>query len=176
MPPECCSCWRIEGGGMRVHRANFLRAYCCLPLVCVCPYGVLFAASIARLIYLKKGLGVGALQRHFGGRHRKGARTEKFRKSSAGVIRTIMQQLEQSGTIIKRCADRSCWMSTATHPLGRRQLPLVLSAHVVCCLRLSAGCVVSVPPAGEALCPSLSPSSMFRTPSHQPMVRRVCDL
>mmetsp|Transcript_15368 Transcript_15368/g.22613 ORF Transcript_15368/g.22613 Transcript_15368/m.22613 type:complete len:157 (-) Transcript_15368:93-563(-) len=57
------------------------------------------AAAIARKIYLKKGLGVGALQRHFGGRHRKGTRTEHFRKSSAGVIRTILQQLEAAGTI-----------------------------------------------------------------------------
>ena len=60
-----------------------------------------FAAAIARLIYLKKGLGVGALTRHFGGRHRKGTRTEKFRRSSSGVIRHILQQLEESGTIVK---------------------------------------------------------------------------
>jgi small subunit ribosomal protein S19e len=59
------------------------------------------AAAIARIVYLKKGIGVGALQRHFGQRMRKGTRTEKFRKSSAGIIRTILQQLEATGTIIK---------------------------------------------------------------------------
>ena len=63
------------------------------------------AAAIARKIYLKKGLGVGALQRHFGGRHRKGTRTEHFRKSSAGVIRTILQQLEAAGTIAQWYVD-----------------------------------------------------------------------
>ena len=70
------------------------------------------SAAIARLIYLKKGLGVGALQRHFGGRMRKGTRTEKFRKSSAGVIRTILQQLESSGTIVK-------WSVSAPYRLSR---------------------------------------------------------
>jgi hypothetical protein len=59
------------------------------------------AAAVARLIYLKKGLGVGALTRHFGGRHRKGTRMEKFRKSSAGLIRHVLQQLETIGTVVK---------------------------------------------------------------------------
>merc|ERR1712170_258433 len=63
------------------------------------PYGddwyYIRAASIARKIYLRPGLGVGMLQKWYGGNYRRGARTEHFRKASAGIIRSVLIQLEE---------------------------------------------------------------------------------
>lgn len=50
-----------------------------------------FAASIARKIYLRGGLGVGALQRIYGGRKRNGSAPPHFCKSSGGIARHILQ-------------------------------------------------------------------------------------
>ncbi|MFS7970936.1 putative ribosomal protein S19e [Helianthus anomalus] len=52
------------------------------------------AASIARKIYLRGGLGVGGFQRVYGGRKRNGSAPPHFCKSSGGIIRHILQQLE----------------------------------------------------------------------------------
>mmetsp|Transcript_40452 Transcript_40452/g.59432 ORF Transcript_40452/g.59432 Transcript_40452/m.59432 type:complete len:153 (+) Transcript_40452:103-561(+) len=69
------------------------------------PYGedwyYIRAASIARKVYLRPGTGTGALQKWYGGTYRKGARTEHFRKASAGVIRSVLIQLEEMKVIEK---------------------------------------------------------------------------
>jgi len=52
------------------------------------------AAAIARQVYIHRGIGVGALRRHFGGAQRRGTRRQKFVKGSGGLIRNILQQLE----------------------------------------------------------------------------------
>jgi len=69
------------------------------------PYGddwyYIRAASIARKIYLRPGLGVGQLQKWYGGRHRRGARTEHFRKANSGVIRSVLIQLEEMRVLEK---------------------------------------------------------------------------
>lgn len=63
------------------------------------PYGddwyYIRAASIARKVYLRPGLGVGQLQKWYGGSYHRGARTEHFRKASAGIIRSVLLQLEE---------------------------------------------------------------------------------
>jgi small subunit ribosomal protein S19e len=62
------------------------------------PYGddwyYIRAASIARRVYLKPGVGVGQLQRWYGGNYRRGCRTEHFRKANKGIIRSVLIQLE----------------------------------------------------------------------------------
>lgn len=63
------------------------------------PYGedwyYIRAASIARKVYLRPGVGVGMLQKWYGGRNRRGARTEHFRKANSGVIRSVLIQLQE---------------------------------------------------------------------------------
>ena len=63
------------------------------------PYGddwyYIRAASIARKVYLRPGIGIGQLQKWYGGSYRRGTRTEHFRKASSGVIRSVLKQLEE---------------------------------------------------------------------------------
>ncbi len=62
------------------------------------PYGddwyYIRAASIARKVYLRPGLGVGQLRKWYGGRNSPGVRTGHFRKANAGIIRSVLIQLE----------------------------------------------------------------------------------
>ena len=52
-------------------------------------------ASVARHIYLKGGLGVGAMKKMYGGSQRRGVRPNKFAKGAGGLIRSCLQQLEK---------------------------------------------------------------------------------
>jgi small subunit ribosomal protein S19e len=69
------------------------------------PYGddwyYIRAASIARRVYLRPGIGVGMLQKWYGSTYRRGARTEHFRKASAGIIRSVLIQLEEMKVVEK---------------------------------------------------------------------------
>lgn len=51
-------------------------------------------ASIARKIYLRPNTGVGALTKVYGGKERRGTRTEHFHKANGGVLRYMLRQLE----------------------------------------------------------------------------------
>ncbi|KAF8037427.1 hypothetical protein BT93_B0354 [Corymbia citriodora subsp. variegata] len=57
------------------------------------------AASMARKIYLRGGLGVGAFRRIYGGSQRNGSRPPHFCKSSGSIARHILQQLESMNII-----------------------------------------------------------------------------
>ncbi|RWR94951.1 40S ribosomal protein S19 [Cinnamomum micranthum f. kanehirae] len=57
------------------------------------------AASIARKIYLRQGIGVGGFQKIYGGRKRNGSRPPHFCKSSGSVARHILQQLQKMNII-----------------------------------------------------------------------------
>ncbi|KAL2906170.1 40S ribosomal protein S19-2 [Bienertia sinuspersici] len=50
---------------------------------------------MARKIYLRGGLGVGAFRRIYGGSKRNGSRPPHFGKSSVSFARQILQQLEK---------------------------------------------------------------------------------
>jgi small subunit ribosomal protein S19e len=53
------------------------------------------AASVVRHIYLRRGVGVGGLQKVYGGRKRRGTRPGKYVLASASVHRHVLQQLEK---------------------------------------------------------------------------------
>ncbi len=55
------------------------------------------SASIMRKLYLKGPVGVSRLRKEYGGRRRRGVRPAHFAKAGGNTIRTILQQLEQSG-------------------------------------------------------------------------------
>ena len=57
------------------------------------------AASMARQIYLHKGLGVGAFKRKYGGRKPRGTCTEHFTTSSGSIARHVLKQLESAGIV-----------------------------------------------------------------------------
>ncbi|CAL5362362.1 unnamed protein product [Camellia sinensis] len=57
------------------------------------------AASMARKIYLRGGLGVGAFQRIYGGSQRNGSRPPHFCKSSGAIARHILQQLQNMNIV-----------------------------------------------------------------------------
>jgi small subunit ribosomal protein S19e len=69
------------------------------------PYGddwyYIRAASIARKVYLRPGVGMGQLQKWYGGAYRRGARTEHFRKAASGIIRSVLLQLEEMKVLEK---------------------------------------------------------------------------
>eukprot|EP01123_Difflugia_compressa_P008012 TRINITY_DN2292_c0_g1_i1.p1 TRINITY_DN2292_c0_g1~~TRINITY_DN2292_c0_g1_i1.p1 ORF type:complete len:156 (-),score=16.66 TRINITY_DN2292_c0_g1_i1:111-578(-) len=59
------------------------------------------AASIARKIYLRGGVGVGALKKVYGCSKRRGPRPCAFTKASGKIIRYIVQQLVNIGVVEK---------------------------------------------------------------------------
>ena len=61
--------------------------------------GMVFAASVARKIYLRGGLGVGAFRRIYGGSKRNGSRPPHFCRSSGAILRHILQQLQKMNII-----------------------------------------------------------------------------
>ncbi|KAI9205113.1 40S ribosomal protein S19-A [Polychytrium aggregatum] len=53
------------------------------------------AASVARHIYLRQGVGVGGLKKNYGGRVNRGTRPHHTVKASGSVARKVMQSLEK---------------------------------------------------------------------------------
>ncbi|XP_065193366.1 small ribosomal subunit protein eS19-like [Sycon ciliatum] len=59
------------------------------------------AASVARHIYLRGGVGVGALRKVYGGRKRRGTRPSHFCLGSSSVARAVLQSLEAAKLVAK---------------------------------------------------------------------------
>jgi small subunit ribosomal protein S19e len=59
------------------------------------------AASVLRRIYLDGPVGVSRLRTYYGGRQNRGQKPEHFRKGGGKIIRTILQQLERAGLVMK---------------------------------------------------------------------------
>ncbi|KZT35687.1 putative ribosomal protein S19 [Sistotremastrum suecicum HHB10207 ss-3] len=57
------------------------------------------AAAVARHIYLRKAVGIGALTKLHGGRNRRGNRPSHHATSSASVQRKVCQSLEKIGVL-----------------------------------------------------------------------------
>jgi len=58
-------------------------------------------AAVARHIYLRNGVGVGALKKIHGGRKRRGTRPSHHSKSSGAVARKVLQALEKINVLEK---------------------------------------------------------------------------
>eukprot|EP00441_Pelagodinium_beii_P035791 CAMPEP_0197650932 /NCGR_PEP_ID=MMETSP1338-20131121/31251_1 /TAXON_ID=43686 ORGANISM="Pelagodinium beii, Strain RCC1491" /NCGR_SAMPLE_ID=MMETSP1338 /ASSEMBLY_ACC=CAM_ASM_000754 /LENGTH=159 /DNA_ID=CAMNT_0043225451 /DNA_START=59 /DNA_END=538 /DNA_ORIENTATION=+ len=56
-------------------------------------------ASMVRKIYIRKGMGVGAFRKVYGGQQRRGTCTKVFSKGSGRIARYIVQQLEEMGLV-----------------------------------------------------------------------------
>jgi small subunit ribosomal protein S19e len=76
------------------------------------------AAAVARHIYLRKSVGVGALQKVHGGRKNRGSRPGRHYGGSGSVERKVLQALEKIGVleVNKKAGGRSITRS------GRRDL------------------------------------------------------
>jgi small subunit ribosomal protein S19e len=59
------------------------------------------AASIARKIYMRGGIGTGEFRKIYGGRKRRGMKPSRSSKAAGGVIRSSLKQLEKLGIIEK---------------------------------------------------------------------------
>ncbi|KAF4397613.1 hypothetical protein G4B88_027353 [Cannabis sativa] len=84
------------------------------------------AASVARKIYLRGGLGVGAFRRIYGGSKRNGSRPPHFCRSSGAVLRHILQQLANNNIVE---VDPKGGRKITSH--GRRDLDQVSGRIVV---------------------------------------------
>jgi len=76
------------------------------------------AAAIARRVYLRGGVGVGAFKKIFGGRNHRGTRPEKFGTGSGSIARHILKQLEAL-KIVEKVPDKKGRRIT---PQGQRDL------------------------------------------------------
>ena len=56
---------------------------------------------MARKVYLRPHVGVGALKHWFGGKQRRGVRPNHHREGTGKVIRYLLQQLEKIGVLKK---------------------------------------------------------------------------
>jgi len=57
------------------------------------------AASVAYQLYMRNKAGVDTLRKHYGGRQRRGVRTEKHRMAAGKNIRYCLKQLEAAGLV-----------------------------------------------------------------------------
>lgn len=81
------------------------------------------AAAIARRVYLRQGLGVGALRRSFGNRNTtRGTHPEKHGDAAGGIIRHIMKQFEANNLMEKTTTMKGGRKLT---PSGQRDLDLI---------------------------------------------------
>lgn len=62
------------------------------------------AASIARKVYLRQYTGIGSLKKVYGGAARRGVHKQHFQVASGGLIRHILQQLEEM-KVVEKCPE-----------------------------------------------------------------------
>ena len=94
------------------------------------------AAAIARRVYLRGGIGVGAFKRIFGGRISRGTRPEKFATGSGSVCRHILKEVSLpkrrwiKGGLAGREVQRDCPRRACRSHIGRHaQYPRILPCN-----------------------------------------------
>mmetsp|Transcript_8660 Transcript_8660/g.28451 ORF Transcript_8660/g.28451 Transcript_8660/m.28451 type:complete len:94 (-) Transcript_8660:95-376(-) len=80
------------------------------------------AASIARLVYLRCDVGVGALRKRYGGSKGRGVAPYHHAKAAGGLIRHILKQLEDIGIVEK---SENAKGGRRITPQGQRDLDLI---------------------------------------------------
>eukprot|EP00884_Botryococcus_braunii_P000378 jgi/Botrbrau1/10340/Bobra.0321s0015.1 len=81
------------------------------------------AASLARKLYIRQNVGVGAFRRQYGGRNtQSGTVPEHFAKAAGGLIRHILKQLEAVNLVEKGTSRKGGRRIT---PQGQRDLDLI---------------------------------------------------
>ncbi|KAK9816946.1 hypothetical protein WJX72_007276 [[Myrmecia] bisecta] len=81
------------------------------------------AASIARKVYMRKGMGVGLFRKQYGGRNKvKGTVPEHYAKAAGGLIRHCLKQLETLGLVEKSTGVKGGRVITAA---GQRDMDLI---------------------------------------------------
>ena len=83
------------------------------------------AASMLRHVYLRGGVGVGALTKVYGGRKRRGSKPCHFENASSSVARKVLQSLEQLSLIEQHPNG-----GRKITPQGRKDLDLI-AAQIV---------------------------------------------
>lgn len=63
-------------------------------------------ASLLRQAYIRGGIGVNRMRRHYGGRKRRGRRPAHHRPSGGSIIRKALQALEKHGLLAKASHGR----------------------------------------------------------------------
>lgn len=139
----------------RTHFPGRCAAAGCISLtasLCVC---VLCLASIARRVYLRGGVGVGEFSRIYGGLKSNGARRPHYAAGARGVIRHILQQLQELDLVAKRKERKGRFLTRN----GQRELDTIAgqqkhahSSNTTLCVR-SSGCIRA-----HNLLPSVFPS------------------
>jgi small subunit ribosomal protein S19e len=81
---------------------------------------IIYVAAVARKLYLKQGLGVGALQRIFGGGYRRGTKTNHHHDASQGIIRNVVLMLDEI-KLTEKCPNGGRKISR----IGQQALDLV---------------------------------------------------
>lgn len=56
-------------------------------------------AAVARKVYLRPRIGVGALAHWFGGPKNRGAAPQRFQKAARGLLRSVLTQLTKNGVV-----------------------------------------------------------------------------
>ncbi|HDD71604.1 MAG TPA: 30S ribosomal protein S19e [Candidatus Aenigmarchaeota archaeon] len=74
------------------------------------------AASILYQVYMRGPIGLGHLRKLYGGRKRRGPKPEKKVNAAGKIIRSILQQLEVAGLVVKTINGRKI------SPKGQRLL------------------------------------------------------
>jgi small subunit ribosomal protein S19e len=79
------------------------------------------AASIARRVYLRGGVGVGEFARIYGGLKSNGARRPHYTTAATGVIRHILQQLQELDLVAKKKDKKGRYLTRN----GQRELDTI---------------------------------------------------
>ncbi|KAJ3070940.1 40S ribosomal protein S19 [Podochytrium sp. JEL0797] len=87
------------------------------------------AASVARHIYLRRGVGVGALRKNYGGSKNRGNKPHHHSDASGSVLRKVLQALEKIKVLEKDEVKGRCISQDGQKDLDRIAAQIVRAAE-----------------------------------------------